>query len=79
MRVEALRIAAALGVDWAARIDFIHETTTDRLYFLECDVAPLVGEGSAFELSLTAAGIGRREQLGLLFGGAGLGALTTHQ
>jgi D-alanine-D-alanine ligase-like ATP-grasp enzyme len=69
VRAEALRIATVLGVDWAARVDFIHETATDRLYFLECDVAPLVGQGSAFELSLTGAGIGRLEQLDLLFGG----------
>jgi D-alanine-D-alanine ligase-like ATP-grasp enzyme len=67
VRVEALNIAAALGVDWAARIDFIHDPRTDSLYFLECDVAPLVGAASAFAASLTAAGIGRSEQLERLF------------
>ena len=67
-RAEALQIAAALGVDWAARVDFIHEAATDRLYFLECDVAPLIGMGSAFEKSLTACGMKRSQQLALLFG-----------
>ena len=67
VRVEAVRIAATLGVDWAARIDFIHEPGADMLYFLECDVAPLVGPGSAFDTSLRAAGVARSEQLKLLF------------
>jgi D-alanine-D-alanine ligase len=67
VRAEALRIAATLGVDWAARIDFIHEPGTDMLYFLECDVAPLIGRGSAFATSLRAAGIARSEQLKGLF------------
>jgi D-alanine-D-alanine ligase-like ATP-grasp enzyme len=67
VRVEALQIAATLGVDWAARIDFIHEPGTDMLYFLECDVAPLVGPGSAFDKSLRAAGLARSEQLERLF------------
>ena len=62
----ARRVAGALGVDWAARIDLIHETRTDRLRLLECDVAPLVGPRSAFAASLLAAGIGRAEQLELL-------------
>jgi D-alanine-D-alanine ligase-like ATP-grasp enzyme len=63
VHLEALRIAATLGVDWAARIDFIHEPGTDMLYFLECDVVPLVGPGSAFDRSLRARGVARREQL----------------
>lgn len=67
VRADALRIAAMLGVDWAARIDFIHEAGTDLLYFLECDVAPLVGPGSAFDTSLRAAGVAREEQLKQLF------------
>ena len=67
VRVEAVRIAATLGVDWAARIDFIHERGADVLYFLECDVAPLVGRGSAFDLSLRVAGFDRSEQLKRLF------------
>ncbi len=62
----ALEIAAIFGVDWAARIDLIHETATDRLRFLECDVAPLVGANSAFAASLQAAGMGRAEQLRML-------------
>jgi len=62
-RELASRIAAMLGVDWAARIDFIHETATDRLRFLECDAAPLVGPASAFAESLAASGMARREQL----------------
>ena len=72
VRVEAVRIATTLGVDWAARIDFIHEPGADMLYFLECDVAPLVGQGSAFDTSLRAAGFDRSEQLKHLF-------LTDHQ
>lgn len=67
VRAEALRVAATLGVDWAARIDFIHEPGTDLLHFLECDVAPLVGPGSAFDTSLRAAGVARSEQLKQLF------------
>jgi D-alanine-D-alanine ligase len=67
VRVEAMRIAATLGVDWAARIDFIHEPRSDMLYFLECDVAPLLGRGSAFDRSLRAAGLARSEQLKRLF------------
>lgn len=63
VREVARQVAGALGVDWAARIDLIHETRTDRLRFLECDVAPLVGPRSAFAASLAAAGIGRAEQL----------------
>jgi D-alanine-D-alanine ligase-like ATP-grasp enzyme len=68
VREAAHRIAALLGVDWAARIDFIHETATDRLRFLECDVAPLVGPGSAFATSLAASGMARAEQLRRLLG-----------
>ena len=67
VRDEAVRIAATLGVDWAARIDFIHEPGADMLYFLECDVAPLVGPGSAFDASFRAAGLARSEQLKRLF------------
>jgi D-alanine-D-alanine ligase-like ATP-grasp enzyme len=62
----ARQIAARFGVDWAARIDLIHETATDRLRFLECDVAPLVGRRSAFAISFEAAGIKRGEQLRML-------------
>ena len=66
VRDTALRIAALLGVDWAARIDFIHEPRSDRLYFLECDAAPLVGAASAFARSLAAGGMPRAAQLQLL-------------
>jgi D-alanine-D-alanine ligase-like ATP-grasp enzyme len=69
VRRTALEIAAVFGVDWAARIDLIHETPTDRLCFLECDVAPLVGARSAFAASLEAAGLSRAEQLQLLLNG----------
>lgn len=62
----AARIAALLGSDWAARVDFILESGTGRLCFLECDVAPLIGDGSAFAESLAAAGMPRAEQLRLL-------------
>jgi D-alanine-D-alanine ligase-like ATP-grasp enzyme len=66
VRSCAERIARALGVDWAGRIDFIRESDSGRLMFLECDVAPLVGAASAFAASLVAGGISRREQLRLL-------------
>ena len=66
VRRTALEIAGIFGVDWAARIDLIHETGTDRLRFLECDVAPLVGANSAFAASFEAAGMSRAEQLRML-------------
>jgi D-alanine-D-alanine ligase-like ATP-grasp enzyme len=66
VRRTALEIAGIFGVDWAARIDLIHETRTNRLRFLECDVAPLVGANSAFAASLEAAGMSRAEQLRML-------------
>lgn len=66
---SAVEIAAVFGVDWAARIDLIHDETSDRLCFLECDAAPLVGARSAFAASLEAAGLGRAEQLRLLLAG----------
>jgi D-alanine-D-alanine ligase-like ATP-grasp enzyme len=66
VRSCAERIARALGVDWAGRIDFIRESGSGRLMFLECDAAPLIGAASAFAASLLAGGISRREQLRLL-------------
>jgi D-alanine-D-alanine ligase-like ATP-grasp enzyme len=69
-RELALKIAGVYAVNWAARIDLIHETATGRLRFLECDVAPLVGPASAFAASLAAAGIARAEQLELLLDAA---------
>ena len=68
VRRLATEIAGLFAIDWAARIDLIHEGTTGRLRFLECDVAPLVGPGSAFAASLAAAGVARPEQLDLLLG-----------
>jgi len=62
----ALEIARTFEIDWAARIDLIHEVETDRLRFLECDVAPIVGANSAFAASFQAAGIARTEQLRML-------------
>jgi len=66
----ALAAARALGVDWAARVDFIHERASGRLLFLECDAAPLVGRASAFAASLVAGGMARAEQLARLLGEA---------
>jgi D-alanine-D-alanine ligase-like ATP-grasp enzyme len=63
VRETASRITQLLKVDWAARVDFIYDSKRDRLCFLECDVAPLIGEGSAFAASLLAAGMPRAEQL----------------
>jgi D-alanine-D-alanine ligase len=64
-RESALKIARLLGVNWAARVDFIAEPG-GRLCFLECDVAPMLSTSSAFAMSLAAAGIARAEQLALL-------------
>jgi D-alanine-D-alanine ligase-like ATP-grasp enzyme len=66
VRRFAREIAGVFDVNWAARIDLIHETTTDRLRFLECDVAPLVSATSAFATSFEAAGTSRAEQLSML-------------
>ncbi len=66
VRSSALTLAGLLGVDWGARVDLIHDAVSDRLYFLECDVAPLVGAGSAFAASFRAAGVDRAEQLRML-------------
>jgi D-alanine-D-alanine ligase-like ATP-grasp enzyme len=63
LRAVARRIGQVLGVDWAARVDFIVEPDTGRAWFLECDAAPLVGPDSAFASSFAAAGIDRRQQL----------------
>ena len=68
MRRLATDMAGLFAIEWAARIDLIHVGTTGRLRFLECDVAPLVGPGSAFAASLAAAGVARAEQLELLLG-----------
>jgi D-alanine-D-alanine ligase-like ATP-grasp enzyme len=62
----ALVAANALGVDWAARVDFILERASRRLLFLECDAAPLIGPASAFAASLSASGMARAEQLARL-------------
>jgi len=60
----AFAAGRALGVDWAARVDFI---VCDGVpHFLECDVAPLVGRGSAFAASFAAAGVKRATQLAWL-------------
>jgi len=62
LRERARRVGGLLGVDWAARVDFI-VADDGRAYFLECDAAPLVGPGSAFAASFEAAGIDRARQL----------------
>ena len=69
----AREVVAALGADWAVRIDLIHETASGRLLVLECDAAPLIGARSAFAASLAAANIARREQLRLLLAEDGKG------
>lgn len=69
VRDAARRIAEVFGVNWAARVDLIHEKDSGRLRFLECDVAPLVGARSVFAASLEAAGIERAERLRLLLEG----------
>lgn len=66
VRAAARETAKLFRVDWAVRIDFVHDRASGQLYFLECDAAPLIGKASAFARSLTAAGIARSEQLDLL-------------
>jgi D-alanine-D-alanine ligase-like ATP-grasp enzyme len=66
VRRMALEIAEIFAVDWAARVDLIHETETGRLRFLECDVAPLIGANSAFAASFEAAAVNRAKQLRML-------------
>jgi D-alanine-D-alanine ligase-like ATP-grasp enzyme len=66
VRQTALHIAQLLAVNWAARIDFMRSSRDGRLYFLECDVAPMIGADSAFAQSLAAAGVARADQLRLL-------------
>ena len=63
LRDRARRIGQALGVDWAARVDFIVEEKSKRAYFLECDAAPLVGPDSAWAASFLAGGVDRKRQL----------------
>jgi D-alanine-D-alanine ligase len=70
VRSIAAQASRVLGVDWAARIDLMHESSSDRLVFLECDVAPLVSADSAFAASLAAGGMARRRQLQMLLGEA---------
>jgi len=76
-RTTALTIARLFEINWAARIDFIYEPRSDRLCFLECDAAPLVGTASAFAASLAAAGVTRGEQLRLLIDEAAAGSRET--
>lgn len=66
VREMALRVAALMQVNWAARVDLIHEQRTQRLCVLECDVAPLIGARLAFAISFAASGITRARQLRLL-------------
>lgn len=67
LRECARRAGQLLGVDWAARVDFI-VANDGRAFFLECDAAPLVGPDSAFAASFAAAGVDRRRQLDWLVG-----------
>lgn len=68
LRALARRVGQVLGVDWAARVDFIVEAGTGRAWLLECDAAPLVGPDSAFASSFAAAGVDRGRQLDWLVG-----------
>ena len=71
VRAEAQRIGRMFGIDWAARTDFLYEPATQRLIFLECDAAPLIGRGSAFDISMAAAGMARLQQLHRLLNASG--------
>jgi D-alanine-D-alanine ligase-like ATP-grasp enzyme len=61
VRNAAMEVGRLLGIDWAARVDFIVRDGTP--FFLECDAAPLVGPDSAFAASFAAAGVERAAQL----------------
>jgi hypothetical protein len=63
VRELTAKIAGIFAVDWAGRVDLIHETRSDRLRFLECEIAPPVSAGSVFAASFAAAGVARAEQL----------------
>lgn len=78
-RTTALGIARLFAINWAARVDFIYESRSDRLFFLECDAAPLVGSGSAFAASLAAAGVTRAEQFRLLLDEAAYASRSTRR
>jgi D-alanine-D-alanine ligase-like ATP-grasp enzyme len=66
VRALAASIAGILRAEWAARVDFMFEPRSGRLRFLECDAAPMIGEGSAFAESLAGAGYARSQQLASL-------------
>lgn len=57
-----------MQIDRAARVDLLYDTRERRLYFLECDAAPLIHSKSALAQSLETARMRRREQLDFLLG-----------
>jgi D-alanine-D-alanine ligase len=57
------KVCSLMGIDWAARVDFLYETREERLYFLECDAAPLIHKTSAFAMTLELAGMNRPLQI----------------
>ena len=71
VRAEARRIGTVFGIDWAARIDFVYQPASARLFLLECDAAPLIGCDSAFGISMAAAGMARPQQLRWLLNASG--------
>lgn len=64
----AAQIAEIFAIDWAARVDFLYEKASGRIYFLECDAAPAIGVSSSFADSLRRMGVTREEQIALIVG-----------
>ncbi len=64
----AVRVAEVFEVDWAARVDFLYDRRSDRLYFLECDAAPTISKSSSFAQSLERSGLTRQDKIELLLG-----------
>ncbi len=64
----AAQVAEIFAIDWAARVDFLYEKGSGRIYFLECDAAPTIGSSSSFAESLRRMGVTREEQIALIVG-----------
>lgn len=69
LQTTAKGVCRKMGIDWAARVDFLFDPKHHRLYFLECDAAPLIHRESAFALSLQTAGLERTQQISLFLKG----------
>ncbi|MEE9232934.1 MAG: hypothetical protein V3U07_05725 [Nitrospirales bacterium] len=64
----AAQVAEIFSIDWAARVDFLYDKGSGRIYFLECDAAPTIGTSSSFAGSPRRMGVTREEQIALIVG-----------